>query len=120
MKESDLTNHDTPMMYANWEESVTFGDQGPSLTTLIETPRLKAVLVGLRADQAIPLHPSPEALYHFLQGSGTMTVDGQACEVQPGATVIAPSGSKRGISAVTDIVFIGSTVPAEPKGNHEH
>lgn len=120
-----MTNYDTPMMYASWEESVTFGDKGPSLTTLIETHRLKVILVGLRADQAIPPHPSPEALYHFLQGSGTMTVDDRAFEVQPGATVIAPSGSKRGIRAVTDIVFIGSTVPAEPrgnqpKGNHGH
>ncbi len=115
-----MTNYDTPMMYAAWEDSVTFGDQGPSPTTLIETPRLKVVLVGLRADQAIPIHPSPEALYHFLQGSGTMTVDGQTFEVQPGATIIAPSGSKRGITAVTDIVFIGTTLPAEPTGNHEH
>lgn len=115
-----MTSYDAPMMYAKWEDSVRFGDQGPSPTTLIETPRLKVVLVGLRADQAIPMHPSPEALYHFLQGSGTMTVDGQAFEVRPGATVIAPSGSRRGISAVTDIVFIGTTLPAEPKGNHEH
>ncbi len=108
-----MTNYDSPMMYANWEETVTFGDKGPSPTTLIETPRLKVVLVGLRADQAIPIHPSPEALYHFLLGSGTMTVDGQTFEFQPGATVIAPSGSKRGISAATDVVFIGTTLPAE-------
>lgn len=115
-----MTSYDSPMMYANWEESVTFGDRGPEPTTLIETPRLKVVLVGLRADQAIPIHPSPEALYHFLQGSGTMTVDSQAFEVHPGATVIAPSGGKRGITAVTDIVFIGTTLPAESKGSHEH
>ncbi len=111
-----MTNYDTPMMYTNWQDSVTFGDKGPSPTTLIETPRLKVVLVGLRADQAIPVHPSPEAVYHFVQGTGTIAVDGESFEIQPGATVIAPAGSKRGITARTELVFIGSTNPAEPKG----
>ena len=99
-------------MYANWKELVTFGEHGPSLTTLVETPHLKAVLVGLRAGQAIPLHPSPEAIYHFLQGDGSMTVDDEIFSVQAGATIVVPEGSRRGIQAAADIVFLGTTVPA--------
>lgn len=110
----------TPMIYENWENSVTFKDQGPSLTTLLETPHLKAVLVGLRADQAIPRHPSPEAIYTFLQGSGTMTVDDESYVVAPGAVVVVPEGSQRGIIAATDIVFIGATVPVGPKEPNGH
>ncbi len=106
------------MFYANWEDSVTFSDDGPSPTTLMDTPCLKAVLVGLRSDQRIPRHASPEAIYHFLRGTGTMTVDDESYPVVPGATVIAPDESERGITAETDIVFIGTTLPANPKGSH--
>lgn len=109
-----------PMMFANWEDSVSFGDKGPSPTTLMETPHLKAVLVGLRAGQAIPRHPSPEAIYHFLKGSGTMTVDDESYTVGPGATVVVPDGSQRGITADSDIVFIGTTVPADPEAPRAH
>ena len=68
-----MPNQDTPTQYPNWKATVTFDDHGPSPTTLLETDHLKAVLVGLKAGQSIPIHPSPEAVYHFLQGVGTMT-----------------------------------------------
>lgn len=115
-----MATQTNPMMFANWEDSVSFGDKGPSPTTLIETPRLKAVLVGLRAGQAIPRHPSPEAIYHFLKGRGTMTVDDESYEVGPGATVVVPDGSQRGIIADSEIVFIGTTLPADPKASDAH
>ncbi len=107
-----MATQSTPTIYENWENSVTFKDKGPSPTTLLETPKLKAVLAGLRAGQAIPRHPSPEAVYTFLRGSGTMTVDDESYVVGPGAVVVVPAGSERGIIATTDIVFIGTTVPA--------
>ncbi len=106
-----MTTKETPTMYANWQETVKFGEKGPSPTVLIETPRLKAVLGGLRAEQSIPMHPSPEAIYHFLKGTGTMTVDDEKYTVGPGITVTVPDGSQRGITAETDVVFIGTTVP---------
>lgn len=109
-----------PTMYANWEDSVRFGDQGPATTTLLETPHLRALLVGLRADQMIPMHPSPEAIYHFLQGTGTMTVDDERYPIQPGATIVVPDGAKRGITADGDIVFIGTTRPADPGHSSGH
>ena len=104
-----MTTQSTPMMFDDWKKSVTFNDHGPSVTTLMETGHLKAVLVGLRAQQAIPMHPSPEAIYLFLRGTGTMTVDDESYAVRPGATVVVPDGSRRGITADTDIVFIGTT-----------
>ncbi len=111
-----MAKHDSAIVHANWEDSVTFKEHGPSPTTLMETPRLKAVLVGLRADQAIPLHPSPEAVYHFLRGSGTMTVEDETFSVRPGATVVVPDGSRRGIRAASDLVFLGTTLPAGSEG----
>ena len=108
-----MSTQDTPTQYPNWKETVTFDDRGPSPTTLLETDNLKAVLVGLKAGQSIPVHPSPEAVYHFLQGAGTMTVDDDTFTVEPGVTITTPNGSKRGINAVADIVFIGTTRPSD-------
>ncbi len=107
-----MHNHDTATKYPNWKESATFDDHGPSPTTILETEHLKAVLVGLKAGQAIPIHPSPEAVYHFMQGTGTMTVDDEIFTIQPGITITTPARSRRGIEATTDIVFLGATRPA--------
>ena len=114
-----MPDHDTPTKYPNWKESVTFDDHGPSPTTILETDHLKAVLVGLKAGQAIPIHPSPEAVYHFMQGTGTMTVDDETFTIQPGITITTPTGSRRGIDAATDIVFLGTTRPASHETTNE-
>jgi len=114
-----MTTQATPMMIDDWKKSVTFNDHGPSVTSLMETGHLKAILVGLRAHQAIPVHPSPEAIYLFLQGTGTMTVDDESYTVRPGVTVVVPDGSRRGIAAETDIVFIGATRPPDPDQSRE-
>lgn len=56
-----MPNQDTPTLHPNWRKTVTFADNGPSPTPLLETDQLEAVLVGLRAGQSIPVHPSSEA-----------------------------------------------------------
>lgn len=114
-----MTDHDTAVRYPNWKEAVTFDDRGPSPTILMETDHLKTVLVGLRAGQAIPVHPSPEAVYHFIQGTGIMTVDDEAFAIDSGITITAPNESTRGISAATDIVFIGTTCPDSHEATNE-
>lgn len=105
-------NVDGHTVYPDWEEIVTFGDQGPSPQPLIETDRLKAVVVGLKAGQTVPHHPSTEAIYHFLSGTGTMSIGEETVAVHAGATVVVPNGAYRGINASTDTVFLG-TRPAE-------
>ncbi|MBI3760503.1 MAG: hypothetical protein HY260_01390 [Chloroflexi bacterium] len=97
----------TPILYPNWKEKVVFSAAGPQPQTLVETDKFKAVLVGLEAGQKIPQHPAPIAVYHFLEGTGWMIVNGERFAVAPGVTVVAPHGAKRGVEAETRIAFLG-------------
>lgn len=90
------------------KSKAVFAADGPKPQFLIETPQFKALVVGLDAGQQIPLHPGEAAMYHFLEGEGLMTVDEEIFAIKPGVTVVAPSGSKRGMNAKTRIVFLGS------------
>jgi quercetin dioxygenase-like cupin family protein len=85
-----------------------FAGDGPKPQFLIDTPQFKVLVVGLEAGQQIPLHPGEPAMYHFLEGEGLMTVGDETFAIQPGATVIAPAGSLRGMNARTRVVFLGS------------
>jgi quercetin dioxygenase-like cupin family protein len=85
-----------------------FAADGPRPQFLIDTPKFKALVVGLEAGGQVPVHPGEAAMYHFLEGEGLMTVDGETFAIKPGVTVIAPSGARRGMNARTRVVFLGS------------
>lgn len=85
-----------------------FAADGPKPQFLIDTPQFKALVVGLQAGMQIPVHPDGPAMYHFLEGEGLMTVGEATFEIKPGVTVIAASGTPRGINAKTRLIFLGS------------
>ncbi|MEW6241853.1 MAG: cupin domain-containing protein [Chloroflexota bacterium] len=85
-----------------------FSSSEPKPQFLLDTPQFKALVVGLEAGGQIPVHPGEAAMYHFLEGNGLMTVDDETFDIKPGVTVIAPSGSRRGMNAKTRVVFLGS------------
>jgi copper chaperone len=95
-------------VYPRWEENVVFGSEGPRHKKLLQTEGFRAVLVGLEAGQSIPPHPSADAAYHFLEGTGWMVVDGKRLPVETGATVVVPGGVPRGIEAETRLAFLGT------------
>jgi mannose-6-phosphate isomerase-like protein (cupin superfamily) len=47
-------------------------------------------------------------MYHFLEGSGLMTVGEETFAIRAGATVIVPDGIVRGMNAKTRLIFIGA------------
>jgi len=47
-------------------------------------------------------------MYHFLDGSGWMTVAGERVAVSAGATIVAPQGAPRGIEAETQLAFLAA------------
>jgi quercetin dioxygenase-like cupin family protein len=94
------------MLYPNWKESVVFAPQGPQPQILIQNEKLKVIVAGLEIGQKIPMHPEALAVYHFLEGTGWMTVDDERYPVSSGATVITPEGAKRGVEAETCLVFL--------------
>lgn len=99
-------------VYSNWREYIVFSASGPQPQVLIETDKFKSVLVGLEAGQKLPPHPGGAATYHFLEGAGYVTVNGERLAVQTGATVVMPEGAERGIEATTRLAFIAArTMP---------
>ena len=101
--------------YPNWKERVVFTPEGPCHQELIVTDTFRAVLVGLEAGQKILPHPTSTGTYHFLEGSGWMTVDGERLAVAPGATVVVPNGVPRGVEAETRLAFLGTQAQAAMK-----
>ncbi len=86
-----------------------FGDAGPQPQFLIDSEHFKALVAGLSPGQHIAhLTPKALALYHFLSGSGVMTVDGKEIPVAAGSTVIVLAGAARGIRAETSLVFLAA------------
>ena len=81
--------------FADTKSKAVFSAEGPKPQFLIDTPDFKALVVGLQPGQQIPLHPGEAAMYHFLEGAGLMTVGEDTFAIQPGVTVIAPSGAPR-------------------------
>lgn len=53
-------------------------------------------------------------MYHFLEGSGWMLVDDRRFKIKPGATIITPGGSTRGMEATSRLAFIAARMAQEP------
>ena len=102
---SDTTSQ---IYFADTKAKAVFATDGPKPQFLIDTPNFKALVVGLEAGGQIPAHSGEAAMYHFLEGTGLMTVGDEAFEIKPGVTVVVPSGMKRGMNAKTRVVFLGS------------
>jgi quercetin dioxygenase-like cupin family protein len=94
--------------FTDTKARAVFAPDGPKPQFLFDTPGFKVLVVGLEAGQQIPLHPGEAAMYHFLEGSGLMTVDDETFAIQPGVTVITPAGASRGMNAKTRLIFLGS------------
>ena len=77
------------------KSKAVFAADGPKPQFLIDTPKFKALVVGLEAGGQIPVHPAEAAMYHFLEGEGLMTIGDETFAIKPGVTVIAPKGVPR-------------------------
>ncbi len=96
--------------YAQVRDEVVFSADGPQPRVLWQSRRLKTIVAGLEPGQSIPSHPESLAVYHFLEGTGWMLVDGERLPVAPGTTIFTPQGAARGMEAETRLVFIAARV----------
>ena len=94
--------------FAETKAKAVFASNGPKPQFLIDTPVFKSLVVGLEAGQQIPIHPGEAAMYHFLEGTGLMTVGEKTYAIKPGVTIIAPAGVARGMNAKTRVIFLGA------------
>jgi mannose-6-phosphate isomerase-like protein (cupin superfamily) len=72
--------------FADTKSKAVFAADGPKPQFLVNTPKFKALVVGLEAGGQIPLHPGEAAMYHFLEGEGLMTVGDETFAIKPGVT----------------------------------
>jgi quercetin dioxygenase-like cupin family protein len=98
----------------DWRELVRYTSPGPQPVLLHDDPDLRVLIAGLDPGGRIPPHPGPRAVYHFLEGEGSMVIDAATHRVAAGMTVVAPAGSSRGIEATTRLAFLGVRVGSGP------
>ena len=96
------------MLYPDWQAKVVYSPNGPQPQVLTDAEHLKVIVAGLQPGQRIPAHPEAAAVYHFLEGTGWMQVDGERFAVRPGSIVITPAGARRGVEAETQLAFLAA------------
>jgi len=92
--------------YDTWRDQITYGADGPQPRVLMADEKSKVIMAGLEPGQRIPEHAEAAAIYHFLEGRGTMIVDGEPHPVAAGATIVMPAGTVRGVVAETRLAFL--------------
>lgn len=105
---------------ADWKSIVEYSPDGPKHHVLVDTKAYRAVLVGVEAGGKIPPHPSTDATYHVLEGSGWMIVEGERFPISTGSTVVVPAQAVRGVEAQTRLAFLGSHGGHGEKTGHQH
>lgn len=97
-------------LFSNWQEKVVYSREGPQPQVLMVNDKVKVIVAGLEPGQKIPEHAEATAMYHFLEGSGWMLVDGERLAVSSGATVVMPEGTVRGMEAETRLAFLATRI----------
>jgi quercetin dioxygenase-like cupin family protein len=91
---------------ADWREKVVYSSQGPRPQLLFQDEKVKVVVAGLEAGQRIPPHPEVQGVFHCLEGTGWIVVDGERLPFDAGATAIVPQGASRGVEAESRLAFL--------------
>jgi quercetin dioxygenase-like cupin family protein len=90
-----------------------------SPVALGETERVRVVLTCFEPDQYIPVHsPGVDMTLVVLEGEGTVVAGDQEAEVGPGAIVLVPAGSARGVKAKTRLVAVPRVSPPPTEADH--
>lgn len=93
-----------------WQEVVNYSPEAPKPQVLMSDDNVKVIMAGLEPGQKIPAHPEAEAVYHFLEGSGWMYINGERMAISAGTTIIMPAGTVRGVEAETRLAFMAARI----------
>lgn len=96
--------------YLDWRQQIVYGADRPQPTILMSDEKITLILAGLAPGGRIPEHPEAASVYHFLEGDGWMTVDGERLRVATGTTIVLPAGSVRGLEAETRLAFLATRI----------
>lgn len=91
----------------NLDQLVQFADRGTVSKTLVECPKAKLVLFGMKSGQSISGHAAgTPATIHVLRGTGTVTLGETEYKAEPGALYYLPAGLFHALKASEDFVFL--------------
>ncbi len=86
---------------------------------LAQGAHLKALLVCFHPGQRIPVHaPGIDLAILVLEGEGTLTSEGDAISLKPGAMAFVPAGQSRGITARTLMTAYQVVSPPPTDADH--
>jgi len=86
---------------------VQFADRGIVSKTLIDCPKAKLVLFGMKTGQSISGHAAgTPATIHVLSGAGTIRLGDTDHEGRPGSLYYMPAGQYHAVTATDDLVFL--------------
>lgn len=97
-------------LFPDWRDTVVYAADGPQPQILMVNEKVKVLMAGLEPGQRIPEHAELASVYHFLEGTGWIIVDGERLAVSPGATVVMPDGTVRGMEADTRLAFLATRI----------
>lgn len=103
----------------DYHTAATFLIERFSPVLLGQTDRMKVVLTCFEPGQFIPVHsPGVDMALIVLEGTGTVVAGDLETEVGPGAIVIVPGGSARGVRATTRLVAAHIVSPPPTEADH--
>lgn len=108
-----------PSVIRDYHAAAAFRSEGFSPVLLGQTDRVKVVLTCFEPGQFIPVHsPGIDMTLVVLEGEGTVVAGDQEADVGPGAIVIVPAGSARGIKATRRLVAVHLVSPPPTEADH--
>ena len=88
-------------------ELVQFADRGIVSKTLVDSPKAKLVLFGMKTGQSISGHSAgTPATIHVVGGAGTIQLGEKEYEGRPGSIYYMPAGLYHALTATDDLVFL--------------
>ncbi|HLA82864.1 MAG TPA: cupin domain-containing protein [Thermoleophilia bacterium] len=89
------------------KELVQFADRGIVSKTLVDCPKAKVVLFGMKTGQSLSSHAAgTAATIQVLQGAGTITLGETDYEGAPGSIYYMPAGRPHALTSTDDLVFL--------------
>ncbi|MCE5253002.1 MAG: cupin domain-containing protein [Actinomycetia bacterium] len=97
---------DTPWM-GNLNDLVQFADRGIVSKTLVDSPKVKLILFGMKTGQTLSGHSAgTPATIHVLSGAGTIRIGDEEYEGKAGSLFYLPAGLYHALTSTDDLVFL--------------
>jgi quercetin dioxygenase-like cupin family protein len=108
MSDATSSKHDCEQAWVgDLNELVQFADRGIVSKTLVDCPKAKLVLFGMKTGQSLSGHAAgTPATIQVLQGAGTITLGETDYEGRSGSIYYMPAGQYHALKSTDDLVFL--------------